>query len=118
MTTVNTFLSDITEKGYSVQELPIPSHVNSNEEELFILSTGTVSSNLEKVYFVHKSTGTSRRDVNGGTVSFDKEGNISYSVFIGGNKYGEHLSTYTDELSNLSFIPLEEGVNNILNFLN
>ena len=92
---METLLSQLTSKGYEVKTM---------ETEFYGGST---------CYWIEKSYGTGRKDCSGGHIAFLPDGTYGYDLFNGGNKYGEHLHSYTEDEIVVDTLPEEE----IINFL-
>ena len=84
---VKTLIQELRSAGYEISEFSNKSRTPPH----------ALLPELAYGYKILKRTGTGRRDVNGGFLYFNDEGQFGFSVFTGGSKYGNHLNSYQHE---------------------
>ncbi len=93
---METLLSQLTSKGYEVISKETPFYGGST------------------CYILSKSYGPKRGDCSGGHIAVLPDGTFGYDLFNGGDKYGDHLHSYTPDEIVVDTLPEED----IINFLN
>ena len=86
--------------------------LTSNGYEVKTGNTGLHGGSL--THWLYKITGETRRDISGGYISLLENGTYGFDLFNGGDKYGDHFNSFTEDTSEVDHLPEEE----IINFLN
>ena len=103
---VQTLVEELKTNGYEVSEGPITDRNNPHN----ILREFTDFVSFKKL------TGNGRRDINGGFLVFDEEGQVGFDVFKGGSKYGTHFNS-NPEVNELYGMTPNPDLKGILTFL-
>ena len=84
---VETLMQELRSAGYEITGFPNTDRTNPHHP----------LPEIAYWYKILKRTGTGWRDVNGGFLYFNDEGQFGFSVFTGGSKYGNYLHSYQHE---------------------